>query len=399
MPLTLEQIRAIQLAATGLLEPPAAPASPAEVLAAVRKMGVLQIDTIHVVARSPYLVLWSRVGDYNPRWLDQLLADGALFEHWAHAACFIPMEDYPLYRRGMLDGMHGWLNSDGWLGRHRDLADLVLGRIRAEGALRSADFESKKDPGGWWNWKAEKRTLEYLLARGDLMVRSRQSFQRVYDLRERILPDWDDSRTPGSADARQAFILKTAHCLGVMRASWTADYFRLTKTGMARELASLADRGLLLAEKAADWEDPVYLHSEQAALLERARRGELVPTYTTLLSPFDPLVWDRRRARELFQFDYTIECYLPEAKRRYGYFSLPILHRGALVGRLAAKAHRKDKVFEVRNLVLEAGTACTTELIGDLRKALHSCAAWHGTPQVRVQQCEPAGLLEALAAD
>ncbi len=396
MTLTIAQARAVMLATQGLLEAPSQPATKDSVLLAIRRMGVLQIDTIHVVARSPYLVLWSRLGSYEPRWLDQLLAETRLFEFWAHAACFIPIEDYPLYRRRMLEGkLTGW-DWAKWLAEHRELADRVLTRIQQEGPLRSADFEGAKLPGGWWNWKDEKVALENLLVSGDLMVRARKNFQRIYDISARVLPDWDDTRTPSLAEVRRSFILRGAACLGIVRSGWAGDYFRIGKNAIARELNALAEEGALLVDAVVGWEDPVYVHPANAGLLAQARDGELRPNYTTLLSPFDPLVWDRARARELFNFDYTIECYLPTAKRRYGYFSLPILHKDALVGRLDAKAFRQNGIFEVRNLALEPGVQPDSALAADLRAAIQACANWHGTPQVQVVRTDPPELLEML---
>ena len=396
MTLTIVQARAVMLATQGLLEPPTQPATKDSVLQAIRRMGVLQIDTIHVVARSPYLVLWSRLGSYETRWLDQLLAETRLFEFWAHAACFIPIEDYPLYRRSVLEGKRAGWDWANWLADHRELADRVLARIQQEGPLRSADFEGAKLPGGWWNWKDEKVALENLLVSGDLMVRARKNFQRIYDLSARVLPDWDDTRTPSLAEVRRSFILRGAACLGIVRSGWASDYFRIGKNGIARELNALAEEGALLVDAVEGWDDPVYVHPANVGLLAQAQAGELRPNYTTLLSPFDPLVWDRTRARELFNFDYSIECYLPTAKRRYGYFSLPILHKGALVGRLDAKAFRQNGIFEVRNLVLEPGVLPDSELAADLHAAIQACADWHGTPQVQVVRTDPPEMLELL---
>lgn len=396
MTLTITQARAVMLATQGLLEAPTLPATQDSVLQVIRRMGVLQIDTIHVVARSPYLVLWSRLGSYEPRWLDQLLAETRLFEYWSHAACFIPIEDYPLYRRWMLEGKRGWNNALEWLANHQELVDRVLARIHSEGPLRSADFKGVKSPGGWWNWKEEKIALEHLLSAGDLMVRARKNFQRVYDLRERVLPDWDDAQTPPLKEIRRHFILRGVACLGIARGNWVSDYYRISKNGIAKELNTLVEEGALLTEKVEGWDDPVYIHPERAGLLSQALAGQLHPSYTTLLSPFDPLVWDRKRTHELFNFDYSIECYLPAAKRRYGYFSLPILHKDALVGRLDAKAIRKDEIFEVRNLVLEPGVEPDLALIEDLRTAIQACATWHGTPRVQVVRSAPPELSEML---
>src|SRR5579885_1609235 len=185
--------RALMLAAQGLLASPAAPATKADVLACIRRMGALQIDTIHAVARSPYFVLWSRLGDYPPVWLDELMAEGALFEYWAHAACFLPIEDFSLYRRLRLAGSRrgAWLEQ--WLRQHADVADAVLARVREHGPTRAIDFEGDGSArGGWWDWKPEKRALDYLHSAMELMIVRRERFQRLYDLRERILPDWDD---------------------------------------------------------------------------------------------------------------------------------------------------------------------------------------------------------------
>lgn len=396
--LTLSAARNLALAAQGLLTPPASPAAKPDVLAAIRRMGVLQIDTIHVVARSPYLTLFSRLGNYETAWLDELLAGGQLFEYWAHAACFLPIEDYPLQRRVMLSGVRGWYDAPKWIEEHAGLVDGVLARIRAEGPLRSADFENKKPSGGWWNWKEEKVALEVLHTTGELMIARRENFQRVYDLRERVLPGWDDANAPSDEEVRRELVLRSVEKMGVARPGWVWDYYRLKKNGLAPLLGELAAAGELIETAVEGWEGPVYVHPANAALLEQARAGGLQPGYTTLLSPFDPLVWDRVRARELFGFDFGLECYLPATRRRYGYFCLPILHRGALVGRLDAKAHRREGRFEVRGLFFEPGVALDGALLEGVAGALRRCAAWHKTPRIEVLHCDPAEALVSLQA-
>src|SRR6059058_2776411 len=166
MQISHSEARTLMIAAQGLTHRDNRPAKKADVLNTIRRMQVLQIDTIHVVARSPYLVLWSRLGDYEPRWLDELLAEGALFEFWSHEACFLPIEDYPLYRRFMLDGQLRWNKAPAWIRAHP--AEIV----RTDG---------KK--GGWWEWKPEKLALEVLHMTGELMIAARRNFHRVYDLR------------------------------------------------------------------------------------------------------------------------------------------------------------------------------------------------------------------------
>ena len=161
------------------------------------------------------------------------------------------------------------------------------------------------------------------------MIARRENFQRVYDLRERVLPGWDDARALPLEEAQDELTVRAVRALGAAPARWVPDYFRLPKTGMPARLERLAETGRLKRVAVEGRPEPWYVHPENLSLLEYALLGELTPTYTTLLSPFDPLIWDRERARVLFDFDFSLECYLPQAKRRYGYFLLPILHEGA----------------------------------------------------------------------
>ena len=389
--LSLDGARALMLGAQGLLRRPVKRGTKRDVLAAVRRMGVLQIDTISVVARSPYLVLWSRLGDYETRWLDELLEEGKLFEYWAHEACFLPVEDYRLYRHRMLNAEgQGWHYNAAWVRAHRLEVERLLELIRARGPVRAADFaRTDGKAGGWWEWKTEKRALEMLFTAGELMIRRRQSFQRVYDLRERVLPEWDDAHLPPPEEVRRELALKAVRAMGVAREGWVSDYFRSDKRSTLETVRALAQEGALLTVEVEGWKERGLVHPTNAQLLKRARAGTLRAELTTLLSPFDPLVWDRARARVMFDFDYRLECYTPAPKRLYGYFTLPILRKGALVGRLDAKAHRQDAIFEVKSLYLEDGVRADDELAQDLAAAIAECAAWHKTPQVVVQRIEP----------
>ena len=389
--MTQAEARSVMLAAQGLQRRPAKKATKRDVLRAVRRMGALQIDTIHVVARSPHLVLWSRLGDYEPRWLDELLAGGKLFEYWSHEACFLPVEDYPLYRHRMLDAeSQGWHYSRRWVEAHREEVERLLAFIRERGAVRSADFaRSDGKAGGWWEWKTEKRALEMLFTSGELMIARRQNFQRVYDLRERVLPSWDDRMLPAVEEARRELALKAVRALGITTARRVADYFRTDKRQTLDAVSALAREGALLTAEVEGWDAPALFHTENRKLVRDAASGRLGAELTTLLSPFDPLVWDRARARAAFGFDYRLECYTPAPKRRYGYFTLPVLWRGALVGRLDAKAHRKEGVFEVKSFHLERGVVADEGLIGDVAAAIRECAAWHKTPEVVVRRSEP----------
>lgn len=400
----------MQLAAQGMLQPLRRRPRRADVVAAIERMRLLQIDTIHVVARSPYLILHARLGDYPMSWLDDALAQGKLAECWAHEACFVGAADIGLH--------HGWRaqRADHWAHRHaarmhreqREGMDGLLAGIRRSGPARAADFVRSDDgkataKPGWWTWKPEKRWLEAWFALGELMVTRRENFQRVYDLSERVLaalePPFDPSSMTASAtEMRRRFILDSVRALGVTQAAWIADYFRLKPRVSDAELAPLLASGELLAVAVRGWSCLAYVHREHAALLEQALLGRLRATHTALLSPFDPLVWDRARLQAMFDFEYTIECYTPAPKRRYGYFVLPILHRGRLVGRLDAKAHRGDGVFEIKSIFLEPGVRVGPVLLKALATTLAETARWHGTPEVQLGSIQPVVLRKSLRA-
>jgi uncharacterized protein YcaQ len=392
--LTLKQARSLQLAALGLLEAPAKVASKADVLRCIRSMNVLQIDTINIVARSPYLVLWSRLGSYSTTWLDELLAEGRIFEYWAHAACFLPIEDYPLYRRQMLH-----LEAAG-SGRSalRLAADPVahlelVEHVREHGPVRASDFEheSGRSGTGWWDWKPDKLRLETLFTAGEIMVLRRENFHRIYDVRERVLPRamHDDHSVPDRDVVARQWTLAAVRALGITPARWIGDYFRHAGRVARPHPEQLVETGQLLRVAVDEWSWPAYVHPDHWQLLRAAQHNQLEASHCTLLSPFDPLIWDRDRALAMFNFDYRIECYTPEAKRKYGYFSLPILVRDQIVGRLDAKAHRADGVFEIRSLHLEAGIDASAALAEDVAGAVHRCAQWHSLATISVVQSSP----------
>jgi uncharacterized protein YcaQ len=396
--LTTVAARHLHVAAQGLDRRPRRKARKEDVLAAIRRMGVLQIDTISVIARSPYMVLFSRLGEYEQCWLDELLAERQLFEYWAHEACFLPIEYFGLMRHRMLDpdGM-GWKFRGDWVAKHRTELDKVIAHLRAQGAARSADFERRAGAvAGWWEWKPEKRALESLFTMGEVMVARRQSFQRVYDLRERVHPSWSDDMLPSREEAERQLILNAVRALGVTTARWVADYYRMDKRATPPRVVALAEEGELLTARVEGWTDTAYIHPANVQLAAQAAAGRARPTLTTLLSPFDPLVWDRARASAMFGFDYRLECYTPAPKRIHGYYVLPVLRRGEIVARLDAKAHRRDGVFEVKALYMEPDARVTDAVLKDIAGAIVEAAAWHGTPHVEIVRTEPRKFRNAL---
>ena len=394
--LSLKQARLVHLAAQGLLAKPRA-ATRDKLVDTIARMQLLQIDTIHVVARSPYLTLFSRLGSFRTKWLDEALARGKIFETWSHEACFAPIGDYALHRdwRPARAGHWAMRHAQRVRNEHRTDTDALLARIAADGPVKSADFERPETAagGGWWGWKAEKKWLEALFGVGELMIARRERFQRVYDLRDRVLAaaGVDDAALPArAADAiKRELVARSVRALGIAPARWIADYYRLGRQITEAELAPLVESGELVRVAVDGWDKPGYVHRDHRETAERAAQGKLRATHTTLLSPFDPVVWDRDRALAFFDFDYRIECYTPEEKRRWGYFVLPILDRGRLVGRLDAKAHRKDGVFEVKSLFLEDGVRADDALVAAVAGAIADCARWHETPAVRSVRSEP----------
>ena len=405
--LSITQARALHLAAQGLLTAPTKAATPLALRKCITQMHLLQIDTIHVVSRSPYLVLFSRLGQYPRHWLEDALAQGHIFETWAHEACFAPAADL-LAHRGYNQATRrhwGLAHAQRTHQQQRVHLDKLLAHIEITGPVKSSDFERKDGGGGaWWGWKDEKRWLEALFATGELMVARRENFHRVYDLSHRVAPDAIaaelealEAGNPHDAEAlHRQFILHSVAALGVTQARWVNDYFRLKPRLKDTDLDVLVEAGALLRVTVEGWNAPAYVHPQNKALLKKASAGKLEATHSALLSPFDPVVWDRERGSTLFDFDYRLECYTPEPKRVYGYFVLPILCRGELIGRLDAKAHRAEGVFEIKTLHAQLGMRWTAQQIEDVARAIQRCAIWHNTPMVKISKTQPVNLCTPL---
>ena len=343
----VSKLRRIALNQQGLLSTNSFGRGKSATLRAIEHLGYVQIDTISVVERAHHHVLWSRVDNYQPKFLDQLVKDRRLFEYWSHAAAWLPMRDYrfALPRMKQIDGDRGWFKTfDKKLNQH------ILERVTAEGPLRARDFEdTRSGKKEWWDWKPAKQALEQLFMEGELMVSGREGFQKVYDLPERILPDWVDTHCP-DMDEFASYLIDTtirAHGFASVKSMVYLRKGKELRRAIERELLSRLDSHALTSLTLASGE-VVYINPD---LLEaRAPRSQAT---VRILSPFDNVIIQRQRGRDIFNFDYQIECYVPEPKRQFGYFSLPILYRDNLVGRLDCKAHRISGNLEVRSLHLE----------------------------------------------
>ena len=320
-----------------------------EVEETIRRLSAVQLDSITAVDRAHRLTLSSRIGMYDETELQGLLGSGRVFEYWAHEACLLPIELWPHCRRTMEGGAH-WRYHEQAMRRHGDLVEPILERIRAEGPLGSRDFEGAGDGSTMWNWKPAKAVLEALWDQGVLAVAERQSFQRRYDLAERVIPRaLRDAPIPDEDETLRTLALLAVRARGALTEPAIREHWRL-KGGRARlhhHVLALVDEGHLREVDADDGGPPFYVDSE--AELDGS------PAPPVLLCPFDNLVWDRPLLERLFGFHHTIEVYKREHERIYGYYVLPLLAGDRIVGRADLKADRAAGVLHVRRFHPEPG--------------------------------------------
>jgi uncharacterized protein YcaQ len=324
-------------------------AQPGEVEAAIRRLGAVQLDSITAVERAHRLTLSSRIGAYAEDELQSLSAAGRIFEYWAHEACLLPVELWPHCRRTM-ESEGRWQFHRRALQDHADLVEPVLERIRAEGPLGSRDFEGAGDGTSMWNWKPAKAVLEALWDNGALAVAGRRSFQRRYDLAERVIPRaFLDAPVPDEKETLRTFTLLAVRARGALTEPAIREHWRLKggRTRLHHHVTALVDDGLLREVDADDGGAPFYVDAEQEL------DGAAAPP--VLLCPFDNLLWDRPLLERLFGFRHVIEVYKREHEREYGYYVLPLLAGDRIVGRADLKADRAEGVLQVRRFHPEPG--------------------------------------------
>jgi uncharacterized protein len=365
-----------------------------QTLAALRRLGAVQIDTISVVERAHHHALWTRNALYQAAHLPELEGEPRLIiEYWTHAAAYLPIEEYrfciPRMERIRSQG-HEWFDAD-----PRTVA-IVRDTIRAEGPMRAQDFEGKRGPGGWWDWKPAKRALEYLFQAGELVSLGRRGFQKVYDLPERALPAGLDLRPPTTKEMAAHYIDRASESLGIFAASDIAYMRKDGLGGISDELAGRVEDGRLARMRIAG--DSRDYYAAASAIGRRRRRAAEARAF--VLSPFDPLIIDRKRTARLFGRAYQLECYLPASKRTFGYFGLPLLFVGlgagpAIAGLLDAKADRRDGRLVLRRLYLDAPpTDAGGRRVGSAEysriaaEAIGAFAAFNGAATIELQAFE-----------
>jgi hypothetical protein len=371
------------------------------VAAMLRRVGAVQLDTISVLARSHELVAYARLGPVSRQQIEQAYWHArkpAAFEYWAHAACVLPIEQWPYFafrRRALRARGVRWHQS------HAETCDKVLARLRAEGPLTATQLGGAKAGGPWWDWSDVKIAVEWLLDTGDVICARRTGWRRVYDVPERVLPAELLAADPSDAECIAYLAGVSARALGVVSHADLVEYHRLnfltSQTGqhtrlvadaaLAAGLTPVTIAGAQVPGRgqagSAAWADPAALAQDAAGRRERNR--------VTLLSPFDSLIWDRKRTRQMFGFEHSLEAYVPKHKRVHGYFTMPLLAGGRLAGRVDPA--REGTTLVARKLSLERASAAEP-----MAQALREAASWVGCDDVRLEQVEPAQYAPRLMA-
>ena len=375
------QARRIALGAQGFTRARPAEVTSRHLNATIARLGFFQIDSVNVLQRAQYLPLYSRMGPYDVGLIHRAAgrAPRRLFEYWAHEAAFVDVNLWPALRFRMDSGARMWGGMARIIEEKPDLVAWVLEEVHANGPLtaREIEHDTPRAKDNWgWNWSEVKVALEYLFYKGEVTAARRNSqFERVYDVPDRVLPSRVLSRPPLDEDAAHVELVRHASkALGVGTAQCLRDYFRLSPEPTAKAIATLVGTGELLPAGITGWKRPAFLHAE--AVRPRTVRAR------ALLSPFDPLIFERTRTEVLFDFRYRIEIYVPAHKRVHGYYVLPFLLGDRLVARVDLKADRSAGVLRVHSAFAEPDAP--DETAAELAAELRLMAGWLGLDSVSV---------------
>ena len=379
--LTQRQARRIALHAQGLSRPRrGAEPGARQVKRLAQDLGVIQIESVNVLARAHYLPGFTRLGAYPREALEQAVwgRKPSLFEYWGHECSMMPLEMQPLFRWRMARARGGdtWTGLARFARERRDYIEEVRRRIECEGPLSGGAFADAPRQAGWWNWSHGKRALEWLFWSGLLAVKTRRGFERLYDIPERVIPARIlNLPDPDEADAQRELVRISARALGVATEGDLRDYFRLPAADAKLRIAELVEDGFLEPVSVRGW--------KQAAFLAPGAKAARPDGAGVLVSPFDNLIWRRERAERLFGARIRIEIYVPAEKRQHGYYVLPFLQGERLTARCDLKADRAAGVLRVQSAHLESH-AHAHEVAGHLAAELRLMADWLGLADVTV---------------
>jgi uncharacterized protein YcaQ len=377
--LSNDQARRIALVAQGFNDPrPSGPVDARHMRRVLQRVKLIQLDSVNVAVRSHYMPFFSRLGPYRQELLHEIaFKRRELFEYWGHEASLLPVEHHRLFRHRM-DEAKPRFRSAKLFDERPDYADEILEEVRTRGPLAVSDLEEPGERSGpWWGYAPGKVALEWHFRTGNLTTHERRGFTRVYDITDRVLPDHAlEHPTPTAEEAHRELLMLATEAHGVGTAKDLADYYRLKVPRARPHLEELVDAGRLERVAVEGWKQPAFLHPD-AKLPRRVEPR-------ALLTPFDSLVWLRERTSRLFNFDYTIEIYVPEAKRQYGYYTLPFMLDGQLVGRVDLKADRQASGLRAQASHIEPG-ADPNRVASELAEELRSMADWLELDSIEVR--------------
>lgn len=395
-------VRNLSLFKQGLFHRPQDAPTKGGIIKAIEDIGLLQMDGINVVERSHYLILFSRLGNYDKDILDKLYwPDRKLLEQWAHVASIIPISHY-LHMKPMIEERRKLPIPPRKLRRLGPNGNATLKSIITEiekvGPLRSRDIGSQHcTKRKWWNRKPEREAMEILFRRGYIMVHQRINFERYYDLADRVFTDNKNFATGKISDWIRWSTIKGLSYQGVAAVEHIADYYRQPISAVRSMLQNLVEQGEVIPVKVEGWSRQAYICRADIALLDEKfidqPHGSNV---TTFLSPFDNLIWHRGRVEDIFGFAYRNEMYTPSRQRKYGYFVMPILHRGSIVGRMDPKVDRKNKTLIIKNMDMEKNAVVSGSLLIDVSRAIKEFMEFNECDRLSVEHAKPASLKSEL---
>lgn len=383
--------------------------TPDDILDTISHLGMIQLDTISVVSRSHETAIWSRLGNYDLDHITTLFTGKhELTEYLTHAAAITPTAYLPLMRRTMArhpQEANYWEKNP----HKADIAARILDRIAREGALGSRHFAKQENASklqqweSWYGNKPEREILFDLWAEGRLMVSLRdRSFGRWFDLPERVAPEHFDSPAPSDEELNRAVLLHAVRALGVATVPWLTDYWRTGRFAyvpnaiVRQEMTAIAEAGAVVPVQIEGIGDGAWMDVTLLPVLEQLRNRTGWPTKTTFLSPFDNLIWNRGRMEQLWDMHYRLEIYTPAAKRKFGYYNMPILHRGQLVGTMDPSMNRREKQLTVRSIHLQPGVRPTPALAKAIAKTLDEFTAFLGGTDWSIVQSNPPELAQEI---
>lgn len=349
-----------------------------DLLKIIEQIGYVQIDTISIVERAHHHILWTRFPGYKKEMLDDLVKSKKVFEYWAHAAAYLPMRDFrfSLHRKNAYKERYR-----DWIKKNRKILNYVYDRIKIEGPLQSRDFEHPpRKSAGWWDWKPTKNALEVLFHSGELFIRERKNFQKVYDLPERVLTNKINTTPPTEAEYSAHLIMNVINANGFVSEKEITYLRRHHAQTTKSVLRNLLESKEIIPLKIKEAIKENYYTTEK----NLSRLDKIISTSTLhILSPFDNLVIQRKRLNTLFNFNYTIECYVPAPKRKYGYYVLPVFYNDKFAGRLDAKADRQKNSLRILNFFTEDKFKPTEKFRKQFNKKLSELAKFAGCSEIQ----------------